>query len=243
MGATALPQHLVPRRTSLSLHTNRKHPEGNDTSTNRPGQTARPPTTVICAKPEFSRKVHTAHERIHLRRESLAGGGARGEAPPPRFQACPGAALAKPRPVGTRPLSPAAGGSRAPPRGDGLRGARALWHPAPPPSAPTEGPVWASRWRVTFPAYETKDPKRRRAPHASQSGVPSGHPLPHFLSTSPQTQTRRRAPGGWKPGAEGTGPGRRPSPGDEDTETCCSDSEHPPRGFRETRLPQRGRLT
>lgn len=102
MGATALPQHLVPRRrTSPSLHTNRKHPEGNDTPTNQPGQTARPATTVICAKPEFSRKVHTAHKRIHLRRESLAGGGGRGEAPP-QFQACPGAALAKPRPAGKR---------------------------------------------------------------------------------------------------------------------------------------------
>lgn len=235
MGATALPQHLVPRRrTSPSLHTNRKHPEGNDTPTNRPGQTARPLTTVICAKPEFSRKVHTAHKRIHLRRESLAGGGGRGEAPPP-IPGVPGRCTGQTTAGRDAALSPAAGGSWAPPRGDGLRGARALRHPAPPPSAPTEGPVRASRWRVTFPAYETKDPKCRRAPHASQSGVPSGHLLPHFLSTSPQTQTRWRAPGGWKPGAEGTGPGWRPSPGDEDTETCCSDSERLPRGFRDAR--------
>lgn len=208
MGATALPQHLVPRRrTSPSLHTNRKHPEGNDTSTNRPGQTARPATTVICAKPEFSRKVHTAHKRIHLRRESLAGGGGRGEAPPPIPGVpgrCTGQTMAG-RDAATQPS-----GRGKPGAAQGRRSAR-----GPRPAAP--GPPTVGPHRGTCPGFEVesdfscvrnKRPEMQTRPARLAERSSIRPPAPPLLVHQPADPDEAEGAGGLETGRQGhrTGP-------------------------------------
>lgn len=209
MGATALPQHLVPRRTSPSLHTSWKHPEGNDTSTNRPGQTARPPTTVICAKPEFSRKVHTAHKRIHLRRESLAGGGGRGEAPSPDSRR----ARALHWPNHGRPGRGAQPSSRGKPgAAQGRRSAR-----GPRPAAP--GPPTVGPHRGTCPGFEVesdfscvrnKRPEMQTRPARLAERSSIRPPAPPLLVHQPADPDEAEGAGGLETGRQGHRTGLAP---------------------------------